>query len=472
MENHDKRKAKMNCSKTASVALSLALTTAFADPSVKITSASVESGQDGGVLSVRYQLSDESAIVTLGADVTAAGVRPLSADWMRRASGDVNRLVEPGTERSIECPIGDADLELFGKGKARVRITLWSPAQPPDYMSAEIGGDKAVRYYASTNALPYPATNHYWMVERILFRKIPATGVNWRMTSVSQKRIVTSNIDYYFSVFPYTCGQYKTLHGTDTTKALSSYLDGQRDYSPLCGYSYADLRGTCDVNNRAYPLVEGSELYQLNAQLGVSVDIPTEAQWEYACRAGCWADLYTGKEATEENGKEIAWFKPNSDGKIHPVGCKLPNAWGIYDLCGNCDEWCRDYFAVSGENEMGDSTFLNPLVNPQGPYYNCHVVMSGGHATRVLRGGHRSAALNDLKLTRRGYFTYDVADASWGCRLRHEISGGSRFTNPTSYYQDLDTKASTNDFKPEGHRNPGIIEATKRCLDGLAIFVR
>ncbi|MBI5683927.1 MAG: formylglycine-generating enzyme family protein [Verrucomicrobia bacterium] len=82
--------------------------------------------------------------------------------------------------------------------------------------------------------------------------------------------------------------------------------------------------------------------------------LPTEAQWEYACRAGTTSALYSGKELSSlETGKcsnldELAWYQGNSRdqthllGQTHPVGQKKPNAWGLYDMLGNVKEWCMD----------------------------------------------------------------------------------------------------------------------------------
>jgi formylglycine-generating enzyme required for sulfatase activity len=97
--------------------------------------------------------------------------------------------------------------------------------------------------------------------------------------------------------------------------------------------------------------------------------VPTEAEWEYACRAGTTTRFSFG-EADASLG-EYAWFTGNSDGKTHPVGQKRPNAWGLFDMHGNVWEWCGDGF---DEKYYGDS----PGADPLGP---------SEAAARVMRGG-------------------------------------------------------------------------------------
>jgi formylglycine-generating enzyme required for sulfatase activity len=106
--------------------------------------------------------------------------------------------------------------------------------------------------------------------------------------------------------------------------------------------------------------------------------LPTEAQWEYACKAA-------GKEVDCNEGKKekFGWFKENARGMVHPVGQKLPNSLGLYDMLGNLSEWCLD----SGE-DYSNSNNLDPLVFDE-PY-------------RIYRGG--SFCDRVIECTREGRF--------------------------------------------------------------------
>jgi formylglycine-generating enzyme required for sulfatase activity len=86
--------------------------------------------------------------------------------------------------------------------------------------------------------------------------------------------------------------------------------------------------------------------------------LPTEAQWEYACRAGTTTLCFHGDRF--DNAGEFGWYSDNSQGKSHPVGQKKPNALGLYDMYGNVFEWCSDLYDPFYYNKT-------PEKDPQGP---------------------------------------------------------------------------------------------------------
>ncbi len=125
-------------------------------------------------------------------------------------------------------------------------------------------------------------------------------------------------------------------------------------------------------------------LKKLRKKEGRSYRLPTEAEWEYAARAGS-ESKYSFGNAAEQLG-QYAWYENNSGSKTHPVGQKLPNAWGLYDMHGNVNEWCADWY---DENYYGSS----PKQDPSGP--------SSGQE-RVYRGGSWGSNASLTRAAERG----------------------------------------------------------------------
>lgn len=118
----------------------------------------------------------------------------------------------------------------------------------------------------------------------------------------------------------------------------------------------------------------------LYARTGVFYRLPTEAEWEYACRAGSTSAYSFGSDSAEL--KDYAWFTANSSNETHPVGKKKPNAWGLYDMHGNVAEWTMDQYIPDFYSK---SDKLDPLAQPESLY------------PRVVRGG----AFNDSAVALR-----------------------------------------------------------------------
>jgi formylglycine-generating enzyme required for sulfatase activity len=111
--------------------------------------------------------------------------------------------------------------------------------------------------------------------------------------------------------------------------------------------------------------------------------LPTEAEWEYACRAGTTTAYYFGDSASQLG--DYAWFDKNSGGHPQPVGQKRPNAWGLYDLSGNVWEWCNDFYLV-------DYYQKSPKEDPRGPETGETKVVRGGawrFSDQTCRAGYR-----------------------------------------------------------------------------------
>jgi formylglycine-generating enzyme required for sulfatase activity len=166
-----------------------------------------------------------------------------------------------------------------------------------------------------------------------------------RRDNENQRRVVLSR-GYYLQTTEVTQGQWKTVMGTNPSR-------------------FKDCGDDCPVERVSWNDIQ-SFIRKLNKRGGnIFHRLPTEAEWEFAARDRGGAHLYAGSNDIDM----VAWYSGNSNGRTHPVGLKMPNSLGLYDMSGNVYEWCRDWYGDYAEGTVTD---------PLGP-------SSGGH--RVLRGG-------------------------------------------------------------------------------------
>lgn len=233
--------------------------------------------------------------------------------------------------------------------RAYVVIDLSGGASAMSYPVLELDEDAPVNGWSDE----YKTT-------RIVLRRIEAGTFKMQNTYD-----VTLTKPFYIGVFEVTQGQWQRVMGTNP----SDCKGGTR---PVERVSYDMIRGNLD--GAKWPttdLVDASSfLGKLRARTGLDFDLPTEAQWEYACRAGTTSD-YNNGGSTESDLRQLGRYEDNySDGKgyILNVGSYLPNAWGLYDMHGNVCEWCLDW-----DGKVGSST------DPKG---------ADSGRCRVVRGGN------------------------------------------------------------------------------------
>ena len=138
--------------------------------------------------------------------------------------------------------------------------------------------------------------------------------------------------------------------------------------------------------------------------LGRGCRLPTEAEWEYACRAGTTARYYTGD--TEADLAEAGWYAANG-GRTQPVGGKAANAWGLYDMHGNVWEWCQDWFSATYYEQ-------SPKVDPRGPEEG---------ALRVSRGGSWDYVGRHCRSAFRDWVWPERRNCILGFRVARSLSG-------------------------------------------------
>jgi formylglycine-generating enzyme required for sulfatase activity len=127
----------------------------------------------------------------------------------------------------------------------------------------------------------------------------------------------------------------------------------------------------------------------LSKKTGREYRLPTEAEWEYACRAGTTSAFGVGNDP--EKLKEIAWYEETADSETSTVGKKKPNAWGLYDMLGNVREWVFDFYSPDAYKQAAAKS---PAVNPKGPETG---------KVHVARGGDYSCPLEEVRCAARAF---------------------------------------------------------------------
>jgi formylglycine-generating enzyme required for sulfatase activity len=198
---------------------------------------------------------------------------------------------------------------------------------------------------------------------------------------------VTISRDYYLGAYEVTQGQYEKVMGENPSYFQGAKVAGDSTNHPVEMVSWEEAVKFCRRLSLLPEEKAAGRVYRL----------PTEAEWEYACRAGS-KTAYSFGDADKQLDN-YAWCGINSDRKTHAVGQKKPNAWGLYDMHGNVWEWCQDWY---GEYAA------EPTADPTGP--------SKG-SDRVFRGGDWGSDAADCRSAFRDWFDPTLRGNYLGFRL-------------------------------------------------------
>jgi formylglycine-generating enzyme required for sulfatase activity len=198
----------------------------------------------------------------------------------------------------------------------------------------------------------------------------------------------------------------KPVHRVAITKSfyMGKYEVTQEQWQALMGGNPSEFKGPKNPVEQVSWFDCQNFISKLKPKVnGLKPRLPTEAQWEYACRAGSQSAYYYGNRGADL--WQYAWYGESEGGSPHPVGEKEPNAWGLYDMHGNVYEWCSDvygksYYRVSPQND--------PLGSDSGE-------------NRVLRGGMWSTEAVDCRSALRGGITPSSRRGYGGFRAVLEI---------------------------------------------------
>lgn len=193
----------------------------------------------------------------------------------------------------------------------------------------------------------------------------------------------------------------------DKPFAIGSTLVTQGQWQALMGKNPSEFTAcgnACPVENVSW---DDAQIFilRLNAKTGKHYRLPTEAEWEYACRAGA-KTTYCGGNVPEA----VAWYEGNSDNSTHPVATKKPNAWGLFDMSGNLWQWVEDCYS--------ESVKVTPPVNGSTwDHQKTYSQFTDTCFSRVIRGGSWHNSEQELTVTRRSAEDPTVRVHSVGLRL-------------------------------------------------------
>ena len=383
-----------------------------ADPQISNLNVSQNASR---VVHVAYTL-DEPACVTI--DILTNGVSIGGAN-IQNLIGDVNRVVNAGSHEIDWYAHRSWPDKRFDDPTVSVELKAWATNAPPDILVVDLG-TKDIAYYPSIDFLPDGGlTNDIYRTTHLVMKKVHAANQTFTMGAPADENtndgiaatphLVKFTKDYYLAIYETTRRQFKLLGGTENAaQQATPYGTDDANQCPIAYVTYNALRNSgWPANGYANP---GGLLGTIQSTFVLALDLPTEAQWEFACRAGTTTAMYNGKENKKQysNGdvEEIAWYHYNSsDGtKVHAVGGKPANPWGFYDMYGNVREWCLDWFSAY-------DTSVSPAVDPVGAAKTDTVTR------RVLRGGAFNRYSPEFRSAARTNTQPDWAEKGWGFRL-------------------------------------------------------
>lgn len=378
--------------------LSLVLFAAFAGVAFGAPEALVTEIESEGVspewIKVSYTLSGDAVVTT---EFYSDGVKIPDAK-VTRLFGDVNRRVSAtasGQVRSFRWAAGaelGSDRETVRQGaQLSVKLTVWPLENPPLYMAVSLQATNVVRYYATEASVPGGVTNVRWKTGWMLLRHIHARNVPWMMGSPTDEsgrgadetlHPVLLTKDYYIGIYPVTQRQSQAATGVRTNYASGFEQDADCDFYPENVWPYSSVMD--------YFLPKFQALTKLD------LDLPSEAEWEFACRAGTTTPYNFGT-ASDISGK--MWYG-NANQKTTTVDRFPANAWGLYGMHGGIREFCRDRYADY-------PTTGKTAVDPVGSLTEGSVIVRGGSYASIAPAC-RSAARA----------TTDASTASWDYGFR------------------------------------------------------
>ena len=419
----------------------------------EVTNVTMSQSGAGRLVTITYKLT-EDAVVTLDVQTN---VTPNAATGWASIGGEAICNAQGAVWRKVTSADADGNgnytitwrpdlswADEFGNGFkiangcAKAVVTAWSLDNTPNYMVVDLAATNTVRYYPQVDFLPGSeigqegtvTNNPAYKTSKLLMRKIMAHNVEWTMGSADGEidrdatretpHVVTLSHNYYIGVFEVTQAQWSNI-ATNNKAEVKFIVDGaMRPMEGVC-YNHIRIRTNTAKFNASDPEIanytwpnapQGSSfLGLLRAKTGLDFDLPSEAQWEFACRAGNGSGFWNNGSVIQNNGtgpdenlEKLGRYAngtvssdttqgPYYDGHANGtaiVGSYEPNDWGLYDMHGNVFEYCLDWY----EANIATATDTSGIpyggrvnIDPTNPSRYLSGASVSGEGQHVIRGG-------------------------------------------------------------------------------------
>jgi len=366
--------------------LSLACAGAVCASVPQITDFTVKQDAVSREVTIDYRLAGEPAVVTV--DVLTNGTSIGYAN-LRGFVGDVYH-VRPVSAPDTSYRISwrpDKHWPAGGRitdDSVSFKLTAWATNAPPEWLVADLRTTPTVWFYPDRELFPAgpELTNNVYKTDYLVMRKIHAAGKTFVMGQLGSshasypQRTVAFSKDYYMAVFALTPGQYFRVVSKNVADEFAS--------NPAMRLPAVTISKT-ELDAAATAFVE-----RFAGSFAPNFRLPSSAEWEFACRAG----TVGGRPFPSEDLDDYVWYQGNSGNALKEVGLKKPNAWMLYDMIGNINEFTRDVYATLTPS-------VEPILDPESTGAGSSWVFHGGAYNELVglmyswqAGGFGSKSVN------------------------------------------------------------------------------
>ena len=370
---------------------------------------------------VEYKLS----AVTNPVDIAVQAFNGVTELSLPEAAITGNRygITEDGVGTLVIDPVAAFGTEKVALANFKVKLTVSDSAanireplyricdlttgEVKDLSRADIMNDRSYGNYVTNYAAIHPGfttgatdvfiwtgvtNNPIYKTSKLVMRRIKAKGETWQcgsngesqyaFTTPETQYYIQFSYDYYMSVFELTQEQYRLIAGSNPSTNKGAENSPRCPVENTClwmlrghaGNWGDDAKGVITdeivlwpTNSYEHDVGKGSFLAKLRSKTQWEFDLPTQLQWEYACRAGTQTPYNSGKAGQSADVvQELGWVGEDQPRVVREVGLRLPNAFGLYDMHGNMMEITINNSNRQDNSDSGSGTKEDPYVNPRG----------------------------------------------------------------------------------------------------------